>query len=105
MKHLGDYVLSKESFPKLDAAWKELKKPAFKALTEHEKLGRVSRLLLDFIEKAPEGSFLLIPVLDFIEKIHQDNILEHFHFYRKRSLLNKENCSSWIGSHPDLRGS
>ncbi len=87
--HLGDYVLSKESFPKLDAAWKELKKPAFKALTEQKKFGRVCRLLLDLIEKAPEGSFLLIPVLDFIEKIHQDMILEHFHFNNFELWLNQ----------------
>jgi hypothetical protein len=37
MKHLGDYVLSKESFPKLEASWKEWKKPAFQKLTEQKK--------------------------------------------------------------------
>ena len=89
MKQLGDYVLSKQSFPKLEAAWKELKKPSFKSLPEQEKFRQVSRLLLDFIEKAPEGSFLLIPVLDFVEKIHEDKILEHFHFNNFELWLNQ----------------
>jgi hypothetical protein len=89
MKHLGDYVLAKESFPKLDTAWKELKNPTFKALTEHEKFGHVCRMLLNLIEKAPEGAFLLIPVLDFVERIHKDEVLEHFHFNNFELWLNQ----------------
>src|ERR1700739_585448 len=89
MKHLGDYVLSKESFPKLEIVWKEWKKPAFQKLTEQKKFGQVCRTLLKLIESAPEGSFLLIPVLDFVEKINQDKILEHFHFNNFELWLNQ----------------
>lgn len=89
MKHLGDYVLSKESFPKLDTAWKELRKSSFQALPEQEKFGRVSRLLLQLIKAAPDRTFLLSPVLDFIERIYQDNILEHFHFNNFELWLNQ----------------
>jgi hypothetical protein len=89
MKHLGDFVLSKESFPKLDMAWKELRKSSFQKLPEQEKFGRVSRLLLKLIQGAPDGSFLLSPVLNFIEKVHQDNILEHFHFNNFELWLNQ----------------
>lgn len=89
MKHLGDYVLSKESFPKLEAVWKELKKPAFQKLPEQERFNHVSRMLLQLIEKAPEGAFLLIPVLDFIEKVNQEKILDHFHFNNFELWLNQ----------------
>lgn len=89
MKHLGDYVLSKESFPKLEAIWKEFKKPAFQKLPEQEKYGQVSRTLLRLIEVAPEGSFLLIPVLDFVERVNQEKILEHFHFNHFELWLNQ----------------
>lgn len=89
MKHLGDYVLSKESFPKLETLWKEFKSPSFQKLPEQEKFGRVSKALLKLIETAPEGSFLLIQVLDFIEKINADKILEHFHFNNFELWLNQ----------------
>lgn len=89
MKHLGDYVLAKESFPKLEVIWKEFKTPAFQKMTEQEKFGHVSRMLLKLIEKTPEGSFLLIPVLDFIERIYEDKILEHFHFNNFELWLNQ----------------
>jgi len=89
MKHLGDYVLSKESFPKLETAWKEMRKPSFQALSEQEKFGRVSRLLLQCIQEAPEGVFLLSSALDFIERIHQAAILEHFHFNNFELWLNQ----------------
>lgn len=89
MKHLGDYVLSKESFPKLEAVWKELKKPSFQKMPEQDRFGHVSRMLLKLIEAAPENSFLLIPVLDFIEKINQEKILAHFHFNNFELWLNQ----------------
>ncbi|HEX4839889.1 MAG TPA: hypothetical protein VFU89_05560, partial [Rhabdochlamydiaceae bacterium] len=89
MKHLGDYVLSKESFPRLEAVWKEFKKPTFQKLPEQEKHEQVSRTLLRLIEAAPEGSFLLIPVLDFVERVNQEKILEHFHFNHFELWLNQ----------------
>ncbi|HUD00985.1 MAG TPA: hypothetical protein VMR37_01545, partial [Rhabdochlamydiaceae bacterium] len=89
MKHLGDYVLSKESFPKLEAAWKELKKPSFQKLPEQKRFGEVCRMLLKLIEAAPEDAFTLIPVLDFIERINQEKILEHFHFNNFELWLNQ----------------
>ncbi len=61
MKHLGDYVLSKESFPKLEAVWKEFKKPAFQKLTEQKKFGQVNKTLLKLIEAAPEGVIFIDP--------------------------------------------
>lgn len=89
MKYLGDYVLSKESFPKLDTVWKELKKSFFQALPEQEKFGRVCRLLLQLIKEAPDSYFLLSSVLDFIERVHQDKILQHFHFNNFELWLNQ----------------
>jgi hypothetical protein len=88
MKHLGDSVVVKESFPTLKNVWKEFGKPAFQALTEQKKFGKVCRTLLELIEEAPD-EFLLIPVLEFVEKINQDKILEHFHFNNFELWLNQ----------------
>ncbi len=103
MKHLGDYVLSKESFPKLEALWKELKKLSFQKLPEQKRFGHVSRMLLKLIESAPENSFLLIPVLDFIERVNREKILEHFHFNNFELWLNQ---FSGLGLHENryIRG-
>ncbi len=87
MKHLGDYGLSKGSFPKLDAVFKELKGAS--RLSEREKLNRVSYTLLKLVQEAPAHHFLLIPILDFIERIHREKIVDHFHFNHFELWLNQ----------------
>jgi hypothetical protein len=89
MKHLGDLTISKFSFPKVDALLKEFHTVAFKKLPLQQKLGRVCQVLLDQIAAAKEGSFLLIPTLDYIERIEKDKIIDHFHFNNFELWLNQ----------------
>ncbi len=89
MKYLGDFVLKKDSFRKIEAALKELKKSSFLALPDQEKFDGVGRVLLELLCDVPDNSFPLIYVLDFIERIHQENILEHFHFNNFELWLNQ----------------
>jgi hypothetical protein len=87
MKHLGDYTISKEAFPKLDLVLKELKAASHPSL--QEKITSVSQMLLRLIQEAPEGHFLLVPILDFIEKVHLEKILDHYHFNNFELWLNQ----------------
>ncbi len=89
MKHLGDHVISRTPFLQLEKSWKEFSLPTFRSLSEQEKFEAVSRVLLRLIKEAPVGTFLLIPVLDFIEKVHQEKLLDHFHFNHFELWLNQ----------------
>lgn len=89
MKSLGDHVIGKEPFPNLKGVLAELKSASFQKLTEQEKFDRVGRVLLKFIQEAPASQFVLIPVIDFIEKIDREKILDHFHFNNFELWLNQ----------------
>ncbi len=89
MKSLGDLIVSKFSFPKVDALLKEFQTAAFKKFPLQQKIDRVCQSLLDLVLAAKEGTFVLIPVLDFIEKIHRNKIIDHFHFTNFEMWLNQ----------------
>lgn len=89
MEHLGDYIFSQEAFPQLQQVWKEFSLPAFQALTEQGKFEAISKGLLGLIERAPEGQFLLPALLHFIERVHEEKLLDHFHFNHFELWLNQ----------------
>src|SRR5690242_8610363 len=89
MKSLGDLIVSKFSFPKVDTLLKEFQTAAFKKLPLQRKIDRVCQSLLDLVLAAKEGTFVLIPTLDFIEKIHRNKIIDHFHFNNFEMWLNQ----------------
>ena len=86
MKSLGDYVISKDSFSKVDAVIKELKSK--KNLPEQKRSDHISQALLQLIEAAPQGEFLLVPIMDFITRISQEKIVDHFAFSTFELWLN-----------------
>ncbi len=89
MKNLGDLVVSKFSFPKIDAVLKEFHTAAFKKLPLQQKLGRICSALLDQIKQAKEGSFVLIPVIDFVGRVNESKVIDHFHFNNFELWLNQ----------------
>ncbi len=89
MKTLGDLAISKFSFPKIEARLKEFQAAAFKKLPLQQKLDRICQVLLELVRDAKEGTFLLIPVLDYIERVHQEKIIDHFHFNNFEMWLNQ----------------
>jgi hypothetical protein len=89
MEQLGDFTFSSEAFPGENKAWKEFSLSAFQHLSEQRKFERVSHVLLGLINDAPEESFLLPAVLHFIERVHADKILDHFHFNHFELWLNQ----------------
>jgi hypothetical protein len=89
VKYLGDLVISKFSFPKVETFLKEFRAAAFKKLPLQQQLGRVCQVLLDQIQQAKEGTFVLVPALDFVEKVSRDKIIDHFHFNTFELWLNQ----------------
>ena len=89
MKNLGDLAIKKFSFPKAQAHLKEFQAAGFKKLPQQQKLYRICKALLELIQDAEEGTFVLIPTLDFIEKVYQNKIIDHFHFNTFEMWLNQ----------------
>ncbi len=89
MKSLGDLAVSKFSFPKVDALLKEFQTAGFKKLPLQQKTEKVCQSLLDLVLGAKEGTFVLIPALDFIERIQRNKIIDHFHFNNFEMWLNQ----------------
>jgi len=94
---LGDYALSKKTFPSLDSVFKEFKK--IKGEPEKKRSETVNRTLLELIQKEEEPCFLLSSVLDFIERVDGERILESYSFGHFELWLNQvsglsfeENC-------------
>lgn len=89
MKNLGELAIIQSSFPKVDAAMKEFQTAGFKKMTLQKRLGRVCQVLLTLIQEAKESSFVLIPAMDFIERVNKAKVIEHFHFSNFELWLNQ----------------
>lgn len=87
MQKLGDYIVQKQVFPKIESVFKEFDGATFKNLPLRQKMDRVCRELLNLIDQA-EG-FLLMAALDFVGRIHRKSVLEHFHFNHFELWLNQ----------------
>ncbi|HEX2583403.1 MAG TPA: hypothetical protein VHL30_04730, partial [Chlamydiales bacterium] len=88
-KLLGDVVLSKKSFPGLDAAFRQFEHEEFKSLVDRKRSDRVNKTLLELIQKEPEPCFLLAAVLEFVERVDREKLLEHYAFNSFEMWLNQ----------------
>lgn len=88
---LGDRLLKKQTFPKIDALIDRLSR----APQGHSRQEEVNRTLLDCIAKAEEPCFLLAPVLDFIEKVDRKGILPGYTMNRFELWLNQHSGLSF----------
>src|SRR5579872_2506701 len=86
---LGDFAFHRETFEGCDALFREFAAEEFKNLNESQKSDRVNRGLLTLIRKASSPAFLLISLVDFIERINQGKILEHYTFGTFELWLNQ----------------
>jgi len=88
-KHIGDLFLSKEEFPDVEQSLTAFKAPAFRELSEAQRSDQVYQLLVQKIQKAEKGSFLLSAVVDYIDRINKENILEQCTFAHFELWLNQ----------------
>lgn len=76
-KNLGDFILSAYRFENLDEVFKQFKTPEFFRLNHKQKSDLVNRALLDLILSAPD-TFLLIAVVEYIDKVNRENVLINY---------------------------
>lgn len=75
--HLGDYVLNAYRFENLDALFEEFQGEEYRALNHKKKSERVNLTLLHLIRNAP-NAFLLIAVVEYIDKVARENVLMNY---------------------------
>jgi hypothetical protein len=88
-KHLGDFVLSQETFKGLDEILGAFQTEEFRLLGDQQKSERVNRLLLQLIQKEKSPTFLLAAVIHYIDRILQEKILDHYSFSSFELWLNQ----------------
>lgn len=76
-KNLGDFILSAYRFENLDEIFKQFKTAEFARLNHKQKSELVNRALLDLILKAPD-TFLLIAIIEYIDKVARENVLINY---------------------------
>jgi len=87
-QYLGDHAASKFSFGSLGEAFKQFEGASFAKLPQHRKKEAVSKALLEQILKAPDDHFLLLAVMEFIEKAVREKVVEHYVFSTFEGWLN-----------------
>jgi len=88
-KHLGDFVLSPFHFEGLDQVVAPFLEASYSALNHKQKSEKVNRALLELIQEAPEGMFLLVAVLEYIDLIQKDDLLINYTFASFELWLNQ----------------
>ena len=86
-KHLSDHQITVRLFDDLDRILKKLK--GLKSLSDRQKSEKVNSTLLGLIDKEKEPCFLLPAVLEFIKRVDEENILEHYRFNSFELWLNQ----------------
>lgn len=92
MKQLGDHILSKYTFPNVE---KRLRSKSLQGLPVQQKSAHISKILLELIHQAPSDSFVLIPVMDFIEQVVREKIVDHYSFSTFELWLNQNSGLSF----------
>lgn len=86
-KLLGDHLITVQLFDDLDRVVKKLK--GSKEKIDRKKSDLVNRALLDLIQQEKEPCFLLAAVLQFVKKIDEQEILQHYTFTSFEIWLNQ----------------
>ncbi len=77
-KHLGDFVLSAYRFEGLEEIFASWKTREYKKLNHKQKSERVNRVLLEKILEAPNGQFLLVAVVEYIDRVAREDVLMNY---------------------------
>lgn len=86
---MGEYPFETENFEGVDAHFKGFQTPEFQEKNERDKADQVSLCLAELILKAPEPSFLLGAVVEFMNRIEEEKILNSYPFSSFELWLNQ----------------
>lgn len=84
---LGDHQITVRFFDGLDKVLEKLKKQ--KGLVDRERSEQVNRTLLKLIQDEEEPCFLLPAVLEFVRRVDEEKILQHYKFTSFEIWLNQ----------------
>ena len=73
---LGTILPTPETFPNIESVMSTFRDNAFLSLTWRKRFKKINQVLCELIQKAPSNSFLLGPVLDFIERINREKAVK-----------------------------
>jgi hypothetical protein len=96
MQDLSDYSVSVPPFKNQKEIFERFKSQEFVALGARQRELQVNRVLLHLIQSAEERTFLLIPILQFIDQINQEGICEGY---------NLSSFELWMNQFSELRPS
>lgn len=75
---LSDFASQKREFNKVHEIFQSLLKEEIDRLNPHQRSEKINRLLVDLIKEHAEKKFLLLEVLDFIDRVHETKIFEKY---------------------------
>jgi len=84
---LGNHPITVRFFDGLDPIFEELK--SHKKLVDRKRSEKVNRALLELIQKEDEPCFLLPAVLEFVKRVDEEKILQHYRFNSFEIWLNQ----------------
>ena len=87
---LGDHPIRLPLFSDIEAVFQGFRLSEFAALSTRKRFARVNQALLTLIQKAPECSFLLGAIVDYITRVNEGKFLkERYHFSLFEFWLNQ----------------
>ncbi|MCY3974602.1 MAG: hypothetical protein OXF02_03545 [Simkaniaceae bacterium] len=86
---MGDYSCSPKPFPEADALFRRFEEEGFFALSEREKVVRLSSALCDLIRTGEEKAFLLGSVFLYIDAVRRRGLCPGYTFRRFERWLNR----------------
>jgi hypothetical protein len=93
-KFLGDFVLNPYQFKGVDEAFEAFHSDDFIRLNSWQKEAKINLVLLHLIQSAPQSSFLLIAILEFIERVVKEKVFEVYSFTSFELWLNQHSALS-----------
>lgn len=73
---IGSYAIAADKFPDIDNVFLSFKKEEFKGKSARKRFQQVNEELLKLIQNSPQESFLLAPVINFIDRVNNERILK-----------------------------
>lgn len=86
---LGLIEITLERFSDLEEIFTRFQEPDFLALVDRRRSDVVNRTLLERIQKEPVPCFLLAAALEFVERVVQEELLDHYTFTSFELWLNQ----------------
>jgi hypothetical protein len=86
---LGNFTVKKLSFDGIEEIFQSLKKNQIHQKDPFQKSEILGRTLVNLLKSHEERKFLLVEVLDFIDRVHQEKILEKYSVYDLELWMNQ----------------